>query len=410
MVIGKFGRSKNDLICVQTLNGQLQILDQGKELFTCRLSDTIVPGPLAYVPRTDTIVTISSSRYLDGYRYQSLSTRSQTKKPFKADWSLSLGEPVLDIKSIMLDDSHSVLLILGERNVFCLKETGAIVFSLRLDTYFTTIFPYSSTYTGDGDHISCMFMLAGHSQQLQVFNNQVMVWSAQLTHPPVSLHVGQFDGLDGVVVTLDELGHLQCSYLGTDPTSLLPTFTALTSASVEELEGELKQLQSAIDEADQSQYFLSSSPYLSLTLSLTIIIEGAIISTDCVIEVKSVIYSEPRPLESEDGLNQQCVQATVTLKSSNSFKINLTVFVDVAPPISAHPTSLSLNVTDDDKFILTFVCSGDSGWPDTNKANIILSYDNQNHTHTIDHTLSLPIGLLCKPVQPQDGQYKVTQT
>jgi hypothetical protein len=82
--------------------------------------------------------------------------------------------------------------------------------------------------------------------------------------------------------------------------------------------------------------------------------------------------------------------------------------VDVAPPISAHPTSLSLNVTDDDKFILTFVCSGDSGWPDTNKANIILSYDNQNHTHTIDHTLSLPIGLLCKPVQPQDGQYKIT--
>lgn len=25
--------------------------------------------------------------------------------------------------------------------------------------------------------------------------------------------------LKGVIITLDELGHLQCSYLGTDPTS-----------------------------------------------------------------------------------------------------------------------------------------------------------------------------------------------
>ena len=37
------------------------------------------------------------------------------------------------------------------------------------------------------------YIMVGHSQQLQVFSNQVMVWSAQLPHPPVSLTVGRFE-------------------------------------------------------------------------------------------------------------------------------------------------------------------------------------------------------------------------
>lgn len=56
---------------------------------------------------------------------------------------------------------------------------------------------------------------------------------------------------------------------------------------------------------------------------------------------------------------------------------------------------------------LTFVCSGDL-LTFQNEAHLVVTYSKgQDHTHRIDHTLFLPLGLFCTPTQPQDGQHKV---
>lgn len=36
------------------------------------------------------------------------------------------------------------------------------------------------------------YMLAGHSQQLQVMRNETMVWAAQLPHVPVAMTTANF--------------------------------------------------------------------------------------------------------------------------------------------------------------------------------------------------------------------------
>ena len=78
-----------------------------------------------------------------------------------------------------------------------------------------------------------------------VFSNTQLLWSAMLAHPPVSLRTGDigsallllvllffvyirtpcavFRSCKGCIVTLDELGYLHCSYLGTTPPALTPT-------------------------------------------------------------------------------------------------------------------------------------------------------------------------------------------
>ena len=56
---------------------------------------------------------------------------------------------------------------------------------------------------------------------------------------------------------------------------------------------------------------------------------------------------------------------------------------------------------------LTFACNGDL-WYKSRQVHLIVSYcTSGGHTHTINHTLSLPMELFCKPSTPQDGQYKV---
>lgn len=73
MVTGPLGRTTgHDLICVQSMDGLITVIDHSEPLFTCNLSDFFLPGPMGYNPRTDTLVTVGSGRQLEVYRYQSL--------------------------------------------------------------------------------------------------------------------------------------------------------------------------------------------------------------------------------------------------------------------------------------------------------------------------------------------------
>ena len=58
------------------------------------------------------------------------------------DWTLQLGEPVVDIKTIDVEDGPSIIIVLGERNLFCLKDSGTMLFSKNLETPVTCVLPY----------------------------------------------------------------------------------------------------------------------------------------------------------------------------------------------------------------------------------------------------------------------------
>ena len=80
MVQGPFGRTVgHELVCIQSMDGVLTILDHNEVLFSCTLSNFVLPGPIGYNPRTDTIITVGSCRQLQTYRYQSMLS-SDTRK------------------------------------------------------------------------------------------------------------------------------------------------------------------------------------------------------------------------------------------------------------------------------------------------------------------------------------------
>lgn len=57
-----------------------------------------------------------------------------------------------------------------------------------------------------------------------------------------------FSDLKGIIVSLDEVGHLQCSYLGTDPAMYTTTSAEVRELDYAELDAEMKQLQKVIKE------------------------------------------------------------------------------------------------------------------------------------------------------------------
>ena len=68
---GHFGRVLNkDFLCVQSIDGTISVFEQESHAFSRFLPGFLIPSPLVYVQRTDSLVTVSSAFQVESYRYK----------------------------------------------------------------------------------------------------------------------------------------------------------------------------------------------------------------------------------------------------------------------------------------------------------------------------------------------------
>ena len=60
-------------MCVQSMDGMLSFFEQESYAFGRFLPGFLLPGPLRYIAKTDSFVTVSSSRLVESYKYVALS-------------------------------------------------------------------------------------------------------------------------------------------------------------------------------------------------------------------------------------------------------------------------------------------------------------------------------------------------
>ncbi|XP_048695007.1 protein PTHB1 isoform X7 [Caretta caretta] len=267
MTYGPFGGVKGrDLICIQSMDGMLMLFEQESYAFGRFLPSFLLPGPLTYSSRTDSFITVSSCQQVESYKYQVLAfatdadERKETEqqklssgKRLVMDWVLNIGEQALDICVVSLNQTSSVF-VLGERNFFCLKDNGQIRFMKKLDCSPSCFLPYCSVSEG-----TINTLVGNHNNMLHVYQDVTLKWATQLPHIPVAVKVGNLQDLKGVIVTLSDSGHLQCSYLGTDPSLFQAPKVESREINYEELDREMKELQKIIKESTKTQDILPKS-------------------------------------------------------------------------------------------------------------------------------------------------------
>uniref|UniRef100_A0A674KIT4 Bardet-Biedl syndrome 9 n=1 Tax=Terrapene triunguis TaxID=2587831 RepID=A0A674KIT4_9SAUR len=261
MTYGPFGGVKGrDLICIQSMDGMLMLFEQESYAFGRFLPGFLLPGPLTYSSRTDSFITVSSCQQVESYKYQVLAfatdadERQETEqqklssgKRLVMDWVLNIGEQALDICVVSFNQTSSVF-VLGERNFFCLKDNGQIRFMKKLDCSPSCFLPYCSVSEG-----TINTLVGNHNNMLHVYQDVTLKWATQLPHIPVAVKVGNLQDLKGVIVTLSDSGHLQCSYLGTDPSLFQAPKVESREINYEELDREMKELQKIIKESTKTQ-------------------------------------------------------------------------------------------------------------------------------------------------------------
>ncbi|XP_071592177.1 protein PTHB1 [Heliangelus exortis] len=268
MTYGPFGGVKGrDMICIQSMDGMLMFFEQESYAFGRFLPGFLLPGPLTYSSRTDSFITVSSCQQVESYKYQVLAfatdaderqeaeqQKLSSGKRLVVDWVLNIGEQALDICVGSFNQAVSSVFVLGERNFFCLKDNGQIRFMKKLDYSPSCFIPYCSVKEG-----TINTLIGNHSKMLNVYQDITLKWAAQLPHIPVSVKVANLQNLKGVIVTLSDDGHLQCSYLGTDPSLFQAPRVHSREINYEEYDAEMKELQKIIKKATKPQDILPKS-------------------------------------------------------------------------------------------------------------------------------------------------------
>lgn len=132
-------------LCVQSMDGVLSVCDGADVAFERFLPNFLLPGPLCYVAKTDSFVTVNSSCQLESYRYLTLANASSSQKDddgrrLKCDWSMDLGEQVLEVAQAATQTP--TLVVLGEQTVFWVSGTGTLRFSKRMNVEPSCCQPY----------------------------------------------------------------------------------------------------------------------------------------------------------------------------------------------------------------------------------------------------------------------------
>ncbi len=187
----------HEYICVQSMDGMLSVFEYESFSLSCFLPKVLIPGPLKYMPKTDSFITVSSSWELESYRYQVLASSAKTYernqdntggvklKKILPEYTYNLGEAAIDIEIINHQTSSSgqsvcSILILGERNLYCLSDTCVLKYMKKFDYNPSCFCAYQMLSPNAANSNSINFIIATHSKLLYVCEDVKVKWAAQV--------------------------------------------------------------------------------------------------------------------------------------------------------------------------------------------------------------------------------------
>uniref|UniRef100_A0A8C9XVM8 Bardet-Biedl syndrome 9 n=1 Tax=Sander lucioperca TaxID=283035 RepID=A0A8C9XVM8_SANLU len=347
MTYGTFGGvTGHHSLCIQSMDGMLMFFEQDSYTFGRFLPGFLLPGPLVYNSRTDSFLTVSSARQLESYKFETLAVATEAESrqdpdlPLKTggkrlmpDWTFVLGEQALDLCVPSLSHYSSFIFILGERNLYCLRDSGQIRFMKKLEFNPSSFLPYASVTDGTTN-----LLLGNHTNMLLVYQDVTLKWAAQLPFVPVAIRVANFPEIKGVVISLSSDGHLLCSYMGTDPSFFSTPKVDAREADYEQVDAEMKTLQKFIKEATRTQgrtlgrdrrlcsLSLSSGAGSSTVVAFSAFLNGRYPAADLTGDITvsfSLPTGVPRVLQSKFSLPLALVCVPTSPAKTTKFKITV---------------------------------------------------------------------------------------
>ncbi|ORC88367.1 Bardet-Biedl syndrome 9 [Trypanosoma theileri] len=421
---GTFGRTGHEMVCVQSMNGQLTIVDHNMIVLHCFIPSTqfLLPGCLAYSPQRDYFITNNSAMNLVCYTFSSL-TSTSVKQGMRDNgnaenderegeggegealkekvddispiWTFSLGEDVVAIevcrhtRGLDVDDSDIVLLC--QFTLFVLSLNGELRYSKRLDVegLCLTSYPLPSVD-------ACNLLIGTIRGSVNVYSDMSLEWSAKMSSgAPQCLVVSELFKTNGFIVSLSTDGVVAVNYLGTDPEE--NPIQPLESRETEyaEMESELRRVQHAIKQASNNET----------------------VSVKNEVHVETTVHASwGSPTAITEGQEGTTV-STLTLRNDSKKDIlgEVTVIVKVVEPIKVNvQQSILKGIPAEGMTQIPFRFNAldvkDMIIPSSLDVNAMVMYTNaEGVSCTTNAIVRLPFSLVARPSPPVKNPYFVMQ-
>ncbi|XP_046830544.1 protein PTHB1 isoform X2 [Vespa crabro] len=400
LVVGPFGGVRGrDFLCVQYLDGTLFFYEQEAYAFSQLLRNRLLPEPIVYISRNDVFVTSNCSWILECYRYQNIAefgrnqkdgeTKNEAAKSLEPEWSYNIGEAVVDIGAVTLSSFEIGIVVLGEKNLYCFKDTGAsLKYTKRLD-YKALCF---HAYVIEPDGKLMVFVIADTST-LMIYEGTTLKWSAQLPFVPVAVTRAHFQYLDGLIVILSEEGQLEACYLGSEPSLFIAPAVHRRGFDYIAAEEELLELRRKLKEMKLSGDQLAVTPVTDMELLVNVNISP---------DLEPCPFVDKESKEDQEIRQLSMCRATIELSSYTTL-YGVQVCIDVSKPFVSTITYRVIQNLCEKHVVQTLIYPNENLPIMSSEVKITATYENdRGNFRIIQKTTELPLKLMLRACPPEN--------
>lgn len=445
---GCFGNSDYKMVCVQSMDGLLTILDYCGVLYRTFLPQNqfLIPGPLQYSMHQDALLTCNTSMFLLSYSFSSLVLNSTAEDVAATTggavaashfsslcplWTFNLGEDAVDIAVCRLTRGltreEADVVVLCTSVLYVLSESGAPRMIRRLDVEASTLCVYPLP------GIQYDNLLVGtFNGVVQVYSDTELQWSAAVASgaAPLQLTVATLCGVEGMILNLASDSSLSINYLGTDPVDQLPESLETKSILYTEILNDLKQYEqlihqctgdaaSAAEDGDEDDPLAIPGMSLSSTGEKSKKKRGASKAEEEA--ASSVVQTAGAPSPSNAGVatslsitsefsrintTDNSAEFTVTLQTRQNQVETVSLVLQAVSPLSATPSQCVIEQITPGRsvqrtFTVRAVQDRDLVIPSSLDIVVVAVYRGQRREYeTMQHVALAPLPLVARPVAP----------
>ena len=218
----RVGDKNYDIIFVQSIDGAISIYEGENFINIVVLSEVYFPGQIGYLNQKDSLIISNTAYEIECYSFNNLATlkndmSSQTVKQFNHIWKVNIGELSTQIQVVFNKiNRREEIVVLSETLLNLINSNGTLLYQKKLDFEPMCFYAYNITdenYTKN-QIFDLMYLISSTYHHIMIYKGFQLAWVAKVFDTPIYISLNNFENIQSLIVTLNDMGNLNVLYLG----------------------------------------------------------------------------------------------------------------------------------------------------------------------------------------------------
>ena len=218
----RVGDKNYDIIFVQSIDGAISIYEGENFINIVVLSEVYFPGQIGYLNQKDSLIISNTAYEIECYSFNSLATlkndiSSQTIKQLNHNWKVNIGELSTQIQVVFNKiNRREEIVVLSETLLNLIDSNGNLLYQKKLDFEPMCFYAYNITdenYTKN-QIFDLMCLISSTYHHIMIYKGFQLAWVAKVFDTPIYISLNNFENIESLIITLNDMGNLNVLYLG----------------------------------------------------------------------------------------------------------------------------------------------------------------------------------------------------